>query len=1402
MIRGGAVMLALAFSVPAVAQEYSFRVYGAAEGLQNMVVLSLAQDHAGYIWAGTEGGLYRYDGNRFQLTGPAMGLPCSTETHGLYVAQDGALWANTCAKIFRFDGQRFQVIPGVNALRRGAQVMADGANGSVLITTSRGLYEASPAGDGSFSMHPYRLPATLAGKRMYGILRQGARLWFGCDQQLCLEEGGRVSVFGPEQGLPADMWDGIQLSNDGSVWAHSPKSIYRRAAGQTMFSQEYPDIASSGFWGALTLGRDGSVMVPTDKGLAIRTAAGWSIVNRQRGLSKDVTAAVLEDREGSVWIGLVGGGVARWLERGDWESWKMDQGLPSDLIWSIRRDRKGALWVGTGLGLVRLDGSSVTRSWTRQDGLGGDNVRWLAETSDGSIWAATKPGGLARIDPVTGKIRHVDRTDGLPCDPEDVYVDRHDRLWVPTACGLFRNDRPSVSNRFIRLDTPESLNRRALKILEDSQGTIWVANPDGLWSLREGQWRMHRRADWLLTDSPYVMALARDGSIWLRHRYDAGVDRIEVSGDRIVRATAIVTADPKSVEVTAFHGFDAFGNFWRGGANGVAVRRGETWTTFTTEDGLVWNDCDGEAFWADADGSVWLGTSGGLSRYHSGNGGPHAPLVADPTITRLKLVESARLIRAEFSTMNYKAEQLVHFAYRLDDEPWTDSVERNISIAGLGPGRHRLEVRSRVRDDPFSPRIAAADFLVKPTWGETWWVRLLALAFGMAAISQFVRWRLRASARRQAELEAIVADRDLSNRALDEKARLLRSSEDRLRLLFQQTPAGIFLFDMDLRVTECNDQFLSLLQCDREAVVGLHLSMLKEPEILPAFQAALAGTEGSYEGPCTLRTVFGCSWVALSTVPLLDENRQIKGGIGVAVDMSERKRAEAALRESEERFRRVFEEGPLGLALVGEGYRFLKVNGALCQMSGYPEAELLQMSFGDITHPDDLAADVEFADRLLKGDIPFCQQRKRCVSKKGEIIWISLTASLIRDREGEPIHGLAMIEDITEVKRNQEAGLARQKLESVGILAGGIAHDFNNLLGGILAQAELGEVDLSAGSSPVQELHRIKEGAIRGAEIVRQLMIFAGEEQATLMEPVDLSPLVEEMLGLLSVSISKRAVLITNLEKDMPAVWGNAPKIRQVVMNLVINASEALGEKEGEIRVTTSYVTVGRDSLLNMTAHVPPGECVQLEVSDTGRGMTGEVRAKILDPYFTTKFAGRGLGLSVVQGVVRDHGGALDVVSAPGQGATFRVLLPCTSERASVTGSPVIPSGTAQSNSERTIIVVEDEEMLRLAVSKALRKRGFSVLEAGDGSAAMQLIRAHGDDIDVVLLDVTLPGVSSREILEEIARTRPDLKVIVTSAYGEETVSALFARLRVERFIRKPFRLGDLVQLVSDTLSS
>jgi PAS domain S-box-containing protein len=1097
-----------------------------------------------------------------------------------------------------------------------------------------------------------------------------------------MEHGGQVSVFGAEQGLPEDAWDGIRISPDGTVWVRSAKTVYRRPPGQAQFFRENADIGSSGFWGALTLSRDGSVMVPTDRGLAIRGKSGWTVANRQHGLRNENTVAVLEDREGSVWIGLAGGGLARWLGRGVWESWKMDQGLPSDIVWNIRRDRKGALWVGTSLGITRIDASGRTRTWTKKDGLGGENVRWVAETPDGSIWAAMKPGGLARINSASGSVRMVGRSDGLPCDPEDLFVDRRGRLWLPTVCGLFLNDQPSVSNRVNRVDTPEAFGHCAWKVLEDKQGTVWISNGKALWSLREGLWREHRLAEGLVTDNPYTMALAADGSIWLRHRYDAGIDRLEVSGDRIVHAAAVVPADPKMTTGTAFHGFDAFGNFWRGTTDGVEVLQGSQWTTFTTEDGLVSNDCDGEAFWADTDGGVWLGTSGGLAHHLPGNGLPLESVTALPTIVRLQIDDPARLVRAEFSTLNYKAEQLAQFAYRMDSGSWIDSAEHSIAINGLGPGLHRLEVRCRVREGSFSSQTAAAEFRLSPKWTETPWARALALACVLMVIALIPRWRLSAAERKQGELEALVAARTMklskANCALDEKARELRISEDRLKNAERLAHVGHWDWNVKTNELSWSEEVSRILGVPQDYVP-------------------------SYEG------------IVQAVIP-----------------------------EDRERLKRWIKE-------------------CLARRDG-------QSIEFQITQPN------------------------------GDSRTISCTSEVSMDGEGMPKRFFGACQDVTDSRRTQQEDFARQKLESVGVLAGGIAHDFNNLLGGVLAQAELGLEESRAGLYPYKALTAIRNVAVRGSEIVRQLMIYAGKDNEA---PgfVDISKVVLETFELLKLSVSKRVVLATDLGSELPPVWASPAQIRQIVMNLVTNASEAIADGDGVVRVITRHVT---SPCAQATARgLAEGHYLQLEVSDTGCGMSRETQTKVFDPFFSTRGAGHGLGLAVVHGIVRSLRGAIYVASEVGHGSTFQVWLPCAEAPAEATGKRASTVGESSPHSrEFIVLVVEDEDSLRLAVVGMLRRLGVSVLGAADGTTAIELLRANRSKIDVILLDMTIPGASSHEVLAEAAQTRPSIRVILTSAYSQEMLRSSMSASQVHGFIRKPYRIGDLVQTLREAATA
>jgi two-component system, cell cycle sensor histidine kinase and response regulator CckA len=336
--------------------------------------------------------------------------------------------------------------------------------------------------------------------------------------------------------------------------------------------------------------------------------------------------------------------------------------------------------------------------------------------------------------------------------------------------------------------------------------------------------------------------------------------------------------------------------------------------------------------------------------------------------------------------------------------------------------------------------------------------------------------------------------------------------------------------------------------------------------------------------------------------------------------------------------------------------------------------------------------------------------------------------------------------------------------------------------------------ELAAGSRPAEELKGIRDVALRGSEIVRQLMIYAGKENPV-VEPVDLSRVVKEMLELLKISVSKHAVLKMDLDPNLPAVRANAAQFRQIVMNLVMNASDAIGDRDGVIRVATKCV--------GPSDRLADRDCVQLEVSDTGRGMPPEVQAHVFDPFFTTKTAGHGLGLAVVQGIVRALGGSIRLSSEPGKGATFLMSLPCAEAAAEEIRSPKSDADQlARPLHGPTALIVEDENPLRQAIAKMLQKTGFEVLEAGDGSSAINLLRVRGGTIDVILLDVTIPGPSSRDVAAEAAKARPDVKVVLTSAYSQDMIADAMDAPQVRGFIRKPFQFAELLRTLRNALAS
>ena len=516
-----------------------------------------------------------------------------------------------------------------------------------------------------------------------------------------------------------------------------------------------------------------------------------------------------------------------------------------------------------------------------------------------------------------------------------------------------------------------------------------------------------------------------------------------------------------------------------------------------------------------------------------------------------------------------------------------------------------------------------------------------------------------------------------------------------------------------------------------------------------------------------------------------------------ASSLRQRKTAEDALRESEGRFRNLANTAPVMIVASDAAGQATFFNKTWLDFTGRTLEEELGRGWVDSLHPDDRdRAIAEYTSSLAaRGN---CRIEYRLRRADGEYRHIMCNGVPRFGSSGAFAGYIASCVDLTDIRSAEKEASERQNLESLGVLAGGIAHDFNNLLGGVLSHSELAQIKFDTGASPQEELLKIREMAIRGSEIVRQLMVFAGKEHGN-PEPLDVSVLVSEMLELLKVSISKHAILQTSLAKGLPAVRGNPSQIRQIVMNLITNASEAIGDGDGMIRVATECIQVNLGCNLPEAKGLVEGSYVRLEVSDTGCGMTAESLRRAFDPFFTTKFVGRGMGLAVVQQIVRGLGGGIHVASSVDNGTCFKIMLPCTTEPISANERPFAAyQRPAEVATAGAILVVEDEESLMLAVSKLLQRRGYSVIQASNGSAALELIRNHENQIDAMLLDFTLPGVSSREVLAEAKQLRPDLLAILTSAYSRENVAASLAGLAVENFIRKPFHIEDLLVLLQE----
>jgi PAS domain S-box-containing protein len=483
----------------------------------------------------------------------------------------------------------------------------------------------------------------------------------------------------------------------------------------------------------------------------------------------------------------------------------------------------------------------------------------------------------------------------------------------------------------------------------------------------------------------------------------------------------------------------------------------------------------------------------------------------------------------------------------------------------------------------------------------------------------------------------------------------------------------------------------------------------------------------------------------------------------------ERRRAEQALHESEERFRATFEQAAVGIAHVSLGGRLLRVNQKLCDILGYSREELVEKSFRDLTHPEDIEADRIYQHQVLTGASATSYIEKRYIRKDGSSIWANLTLSLVKKPSGEPNYFISVVEDITQHKSLEAQFQQAQKIEAIGRLSGGVAHDFNNLLIVINGYSDLLLQNFISEGEPARwYVEEIKKAGQRATNLTRQLLAFS-RQQVLQPKILNLNEVVADMENMLRHLIGEDIELFTVLGPYLGLVKADPSQLEQVIVNLVVNARGAM-PRGGKVIIETSQVELDEIYPPN-DVNLPPGSYIMLAVSDTGHGMDTETRSQIFEPFFTTKEMGKGtgLGLASVYGIVKQSGGDIRVFSEPGQGAMFRIYLPCVRDKTRAP-EPRLDMSEPSGGSE-IVLLVEDEEGVRTLARRVLEMSGYTVLEAGYGGEALRLCQQHSEPIHLLLTDIVMPGgLNGRELAERLLRLRPELKVLYMSGYTDETI--------------------------------
>jgi two-component system, cell cycle sensor histidine kinase and response regulator CckA len=639
----------------------------------------------------------------------------------------------------------------------------------------------------------------------------------------------------------------------------------------------------------------------------------------------------------------------------------------------------------------------------------------------------------------------------------------------------------------------------------------------------------------------------------------------------------------------------------------------------------------------------------------------------------------------------------------------------------------------------------------------------------------------------------------------------LRESEERFRRLAEAAPVGIFVADADGK-TIYENEALSAITGVKGRAPAEDFSTAVHPDDRVAARRAWAAAVGPGMPASTeqriVRSDGSIAWVHIRAVPLPGADGATTGWVGTVADVTVLKEAVTAAVEREAFFNGLIEQSPIGIGVYGLDGALIGLNSAKRRVRERIGATLevrdirkdplmLQLGQGDAIARayagEAAAADPSTVSAAVAGTHG---------AAEGERVWLRFRWYPLRDSESRILAVISFAEDITETieadvreRRVSEKIQETQKLEALGVLAGGIAHDFNNLLVPIIGYVDLALGDVPPDSPLVADLQAARLAASRAADLARQMLAYSGRGSFAI-GPVVLEELLGEIGDLMARSIAKAARLRYEFAPGLPPVLADATELRQVALNLIVNASDALGGKHGDITLRTAMTTLEADDPdVIPGANAEPGEYVMLEVSDTGSGMDDATRARIFDPFFSTKSMGRGLGLAATMGIIKGHGGTIRVRSKRGKGSTFQVLLrPHLAIASAVEAEhPALPSRAATGR----VLMVDDEPSVRQVGRRILERAGFSVDEADDGPVAIERFRADPNSFDSVLLDLTLPTLDGLAVLRELRAMRPDVPIVLCSGWSADEVADSVRSLPRTVFLQKPYQRQELVDALT-----